>query len=79
MSSALPIAVQPLYVSIPEAATMAGISRSFIYEVLATNGIRSIKVGRRRLVEVESIKQWQASFAANEGLQGPVVNGGGRC
>ena len=75
MPSALPVAVHPLYVSIPQAATMAGISRSFLYETLSANGIRSIKVGRRRLVEVESIKHWQASFAANAGLAATVVGG----
>jgi excisionase family DNA binding protein len=70
-------AIKPLLVNVNQAATMAGISRSFLYELLAANSIRSIKVGRRRLIEVSSLRTWYKSFTANEGLAA-IDNGGAR-
>lgn len=64
MSTPIPI----LHVSVTEAARISGLSRSSLYELLGSNAIRSIRVGRRRLIDVESIKAWSKSFTANEGL-----------
>jgi excisionase family DNA binding protein len=36
--------------SIPEAASRLGIARSTVYEAIAAGRLRSIKLGRRRLV-----------------------------
>jgi excisionase family DNA binding protein len=47
---------EPLTVSVLTAAGMLGISRSRIYELLATGEIETIKIGRRNLVLVESLK-----------------------
>jgi hypothetical protein len=41
-----------------------------MYELLSSGAIRSVKVGRRRLIERDSIKRWQASLIANAGLRG---------
>ncbi len=52
----------PLLISILEACERAGVSRSFMYERLADGSIRSVKAGRRRLVDVASLNQWAASL-----------------
>lgn len=40
----------PQLLSIPEAARRAGISRTLIYSLIASGELRTVKVGRRRLV-----------------------------
>lgn len=51
-----PNAHQPLTVPILTAASMLGISRSTFYELLAAGEFEIIKVGRRTLVLVDSLK-----------------------
>lgn len=53
-----------LLISIPEALARTGIGRSFLYERLAAGEIRSVKAGRRRLVDVVSLEQWAKSLPA---------------
>jgi excisionase family DNA binding protein len=48
--------------SIPDAIALSGIGRSFLYMRLADKSIRSVKAGRRRLVDVASLNQWMASL-----------------
>jgi excisionase family DNA binding protein len=62
----------PMLLSVEEAATAAGISRTLLYELLSSNAIRSIKCGRRRLIERDSIKRWYQSQVANEGLRSTI-------
>jgi hypothetical protein len=57
----------PISVDIPTACRMSGLSRSFLYEVLAGGAVRSIKAGRRRLVLVDSLRAWLQSLPT-EGL-----------
>lgn len=52
----------PISVDILTACRMSGLSRSFLYEVLAHGTVRSVKAGRRRLVLVESLKGWLQSL-----------------
>ena len=49
---------QPILLGILEAAALAGISRSFMYERLADGSIASRKAGRRRLIVSSSLYQW---------------------
>lgn len=51
-----------LLCSIPEALSRTGVGRSFLYERLADGSIRSVKAGRRRLVDVASLTAWAASL-----------------
>ena len=51
-----------LLISIPEACARTGIGRSFLYERLADGSIRSVKAGRRRLVDAASLHAWAASL-----------------
>jgi excisionase family DNA binding protein len=52
----------PISVDIPTACRMSGISRSFLYEVLAAGQVRSVRAGRRRLVLVDSLRAWLQSL-----------------
>ena len=54
-----PIAVAP-----DEAARLAGIGRTTLYAALARGDLPSIKIGARRLVRVDAIREW---LAGNEG------------
>lgn len=60
-----------LAVSPAEAARLAGIGRTTLYEALGSGALRSLKIGKRRLITIEALKDW---LAAAE-LSGP---GGGR-
>ena len=54
----------PISVDIPTACHMSGLSRSFLYEVLAGGEVRSVKAGRRRLVLVDSLRSWLQSLSS---------------
>lgn len=56
---------ESLLISIPEACRRASVGRSFLYERLASGEIRSVKAGRRRLVDVVSLTQWTAALPAS--------------
>lgn len=66
----IPLSIPPLMLSVAEAAQAIRMSESYLYELLAAKTVRSIKVGRRRLVELESLKEWHKRFTTGEGLQG---------
>lgn len=54
--------METLLISIPEALARTGVGRSFLYERLADCSIRSVKAGRRRLVDAASLAQWAAQL-----------------
>jgi excisionase family DNA binding protein len=43
-----------------EAARLAGIGRTTLYEALGSGALRSFKIGSRRLITVEALKAWLA-------------------
>ena len=53
---------EELFISIPLAVSRTHLSRSFIYECMYTGAIRSVKAGRRRLIDVASLNQWAANL-----------------
>lgn len=53
---------QPVLLGILEAAALAGVSRSFLYERLASGEIESRKAGRRRLVIATSLNRWMSNL-----------------
>lgn len=63
----------PILVSIPEACQRTGVGRSFLYERLADGSIRSVKAGRRRLVDLASLQAWAASLPQSELKQSEKV------
>lgn len=51
---------QPIAVSPDEAARLAGIGRTTLYAALAKGDLPSIKIGTRRLIRVDAIRDWLA-------------------
>lgn len=50
--------MDPIFVSIREAARLLGLSRSRVYELLNEGALETKKVGVRRLVRVSSIREF---------------------
>ncbi|MDR6787652.1 excisionase family DNA binding protein [Sphingomonas sp. BE138] len=50
----------PLTVTVKEALAMIGIGRTSFYELIAGGEITTVKIGRRRLVHVESLRRLAA-------------------
>jgi excisionase family DNA binding protein len=63
-SESRPVADRPgslperLALSVEEAARMVGISRRQIYEEITRGRLRTVKVGKRRLVPHDDLKHW---------------------
>lgn len=51
---------QPIAVSPNEAARLAGIGRTTLFAALAKGDLPSIKIGTRRLIRVDAIREWLA-------------------
>lgn len=49
---------QLIAVSPNEAARICSIGRTTLYAALTTGELRSIKIGTRRLITIEAIKEW---------------------
>jgi excisionase family DNA binding protein len=54
---------EPLAVSPAEAARLAGLGRTSIYSALGSGALKSIKIGKRRLIAVEALR---ACLLSNE-------------
>jgi excisionase family DNA binding protein len=50
--------VEVLAVSPAEAGRLAGIGRTTIYHAISCGDLKSLKIGARRLVTVEALRQW---------------------
>lgn len=49
--------VMPISVSIEDATKLTGISRSRIYELMNEGRLRSVHIGRRRLIPTASLRE----------------------
>ena len=58
LTHAGPLAVSPI-----AAARMLGIGRTHLYELMNNGSLRSVRLGKRRLILIEAIKE---CLAANE-------------
>ena len=47
-----------LAVSPAEAGRLAGIGRTTIYQAISSGDLKSLKIGARRLVAVEALREW---------------------
>lgn len=47
-----------LAVSLQEAARLAGVGRTKLYEAIGSGALRSFKIGTRRLIMVEALRDW---------------------
>lgn len=54
--------IAPILYRVDEAAEALRISRSVIYELIRSSQLRTVKVGRRRLVPVEALEEYVASL-----------------
>jgi excisionase family DNA binding protein len=50
--------LEPLAVSVEEAARLAGVSRTMLYQALRSGGLKSLKIGSRRLITIEALDAW---------------------
>jgi excisionase family DNA binding protein len=53
--------IQPLAVSPSEAARLLGIGRTHLYELIGRGALRSVLLGKRRLIPIDAIKECLAS------------------
>ncbi len=53
--------MDPLTITINDARKAIGVGRTTIYSLIANGQIETVKIGRRRLVRVESIRQLVAA------------------
>lgn len=50
--------IQPYALTIDNAARFSGLSRSRIYELMGAGGLKSFKVGSRRMIMLEDMKSF---------------------
>jgi excisionase family DNA binding protein len=50
--------LDPIAVSPAEAARLAGIGRTTIYAAISSGSLSSLKVGKRRLIAVATLRAW---------------------
>jgi excisionase family DNA binding protein len=53
----------PTALAVPpnEAARMAGVGRTTLYAAMASGGLKSIKIGKRRLIAIDALRAWLLS------------------
>lgn len=56
-----------LAVSPSEAARLAGIGRTTLYEAIGSGALRSLKIGKRRLITVEALRDWLGALEQGGG------------
>ncbi|GAB3920236.1 hypothetical protein GCM10011575_44100 [Microlunatus endophyticus] len=59
-----PTVIPPVVYSVNEAAEALRLSRELLYELIRSGQLRSIKVGRRRLVPVSAVTEFVEGGAA---------------
>ena len=50
--------LQPLLLNVPQVAKLLGLSRTKVYELIATEGLPVLKFGRAVRVSFKSLQQW---------------------
>jgi excisionase family DNA binding protein len=53
-----------LAVAPAEAARLTGVGRTTIYEAIGAGALRSVKIGKRRLITIEALHAWLLSHEA---------------
>lgn len=48
--------VEKLAYSVPEAAAMSGLSKDYVWKLVASGDLSSIKAGKRRLIRAEDLR-----------------------
>jgi excisionase family DNA binding protein len=60
-------ALTPLLFNVRDAARLLGLGRSKFYELLSTGEVRTVRVGRRRLVPADALTEYVARLTADHG------------
>jgi excisionase family DNA binding protein len=60
----VPANAEPLVDSVNDAAVRLGLSRTTLYELMSTGKLRSIKIGKRRLIPRDAQRQLLESLSA---------------
>jgi len=61
MPELAPATSEPLCVSVREAARLLGLSQAYVYELLDAEKIAEVRSGRRRLVVLQSLREYVAA------------------
>ena len=61
---------QRITISVADAMSATGLGKTSMYELLNDGSIRSFKVGKKRLVILESIHEWIANMESYGDLSG---------
>lgn len=56
-------------VDIETAAEMLGVSRGALYPLVMAGDVPSFKIGRRRLVPVDALREWVAAQAEGDDIE----------
>ena len=48
----------PLLLTIPELCTILGLGRTKVYELIAREGLPTVKLGHGRRVQMKSLQRW---------------------
>ena len=59
----------PRLLSISQTCHLLGVGRSSLYQMMASGRVRSVKIGRRRLVPREAIDEFVANLPTDFGWQ----------
>ena len=51
-----------LAVCVEDAAKLVGIGRTEIYKAIREGSLASLKIGKRRLIRVETLREWLAAL-----------------
>jgi excisionase family DNA binding protein len=57
--------VSPVLYRVGEAAEALRVSRSVVYELIRSEQLRTVKVGRRRLVPVDALAEYVATLGGD--------------
>jgi excisionase family DNA binding protein len=52
---------EPLALSVEQAAELAGVSRSLLYEEMRDSRLKYVKIGARRLILFHDLREWLLS------------------
>jgi excisionase family DNA binding protein len=51
-------AIQPWFLTVPEAATVLGIGKTKVYELMASEGLPKVKFGTAVRIPVKALEEW---------------------
>ncbi len=57
-------ATSPYTISISEACARSGLGRTSIYLAIKTGGLKTLKIGTRRLIRTAELERWLAGHEA---------------